>query len=493
MIDTISLKNKILEFAISGKLSKQYESDGNAETLYCKLRNERKKQITEKRIKRKEFAPVLESEYLFDIPASWKWVRLGEITSLISKGTTPRGGNVAYLKKGIGFLRAENLVGYDQIDCSNLNYVDETTHTGFLKRSILEAGDILISIAGTLGRTGLVREKDLPLNTNQAVAFVRFACRETIDEEYVTYVLNAPIIQKELGNKKVDMAIPNLSLDVIANTMIPVPPLSEQKRIVKRVRETFEILDEIARLQTSYNINRDILKCKLIDAGIQGKLTEQLPEDGTAEELYTKMIEEKKQILKVRKGREDKNIKEVDVDVPYELPAKWKWVRFGNIGLFKKGPFGSALTKAMFVPKDKDVVKVYEQQHAIQKNNELGTYYITREYFDEKMSGFEVLPGDILVSCAGTIGETYILPNKIEQGIINQALMRVSLVPSVNKRFFQYYFDANLKKTAQEESNGSAIKNIPPFDVMKNWYFPLPPIAEQLRIVDRIDELLSLI
>lgn len=205
------------------------------------------------------------------------------------------------------------------------------------------------------------------------------------------------------------------------------------------------------------------------------------------------MIKEKKQILKVRKGREDKNIKEVDEDVPYELPANWKWVRFGEIGLFKKGPFGSALTKAMFVPKSDDTVKVYEQQHAIQKNSELGTYYITREYFDDKMNGFEVLPGDILVSCAGTIGETYILPDEIEQGIINQALMRVSLVPSVNKKFFRYFFDANLKKTAQEESNGSAIKNIPPFDVMKNWYFPLPPIAEQLRIVDRIDELLSLI
>ncbi len=109
------------------------------------------------------------------------------------------------------------------------------------------------------------------------------------------------------------------------------------------------------------------------------------------------------------------------------------------------------------------------------------------------MRGFEVLPGDILVSCAGTIGETYILPDKIEQGIINQALMRVSLVPSVNKRFFQYYFDAKLKKTAQEESNGSTIKNIPPLDVMKNWYFPLPPLGEQMRIVKKIDELLSLI
>lgn len=235
------------------------------------------------------------------------------------------------------------------------------------------------------------------------------------------------------------------------------------------------------------------IKSKVVEMGIQGRLTEQLQEEGTAEELYTTMIEEKKLLLTERKGREDKNIKEMDKDVPYELPDNWKWVRFGEIGLFKKGPFGSALTKSMFVPKSDDTVKVYEQQHAIQKNSELGTYYISREYFDDKMRGFEVLPGDILVSCAGTIGETYILPDEIEQGIINQALMRVSLVPSVNKRFFQYYFDANLKKTAQEESNGSAIKNIPPFDVMKNWYFPLAPLKEQERIVEKIEELLALI
>lgn len=165
----------------------------------------------------------------------------------------------------------------------------------------------------------------------------------------------------------------------------------------------------------------------------------------------------------------------------------------GDVGLFKKGPFGSALTKSMFVSKTDQTIKVYEQQHAIKKDSSLGTYYITREYFDEKMSGFEVLPGDIIVSCAGTIGEIYILPDGIEKGIINQALMRITLPSGINKRFFQYYFDANLKKSAQEESNGSAIKNIPPFDVLKNWYFPLIPYEEQLRIVESIDATLNVV
>ncbi|MCR5344882.1 MAG: restriction endonuclease subunit S [Lachnospiraceae bacterium] len=240
-------------------------------------------------------------------------------------------------------------------------------------------------------------------------------------------------------------------------------------------------------------IDTEALRKKVIDLAIQGKLTEQLPSDGDAETLYAKIQEEKSTILDMRGGRKDKSIKEDDEEKPFEIPDNWKWIRFGEVGLFKKGPFGSALTKSMFVPKSDRAVKVYEQQHAIKKDASLGTYYITREYFESNMEGFEVKGGDILVSCAGTIGETYIMPEEIEQGIINQALMRVTLVDSIVDEFFLYYFDSNLKTSARNESNGMAIKNIPPFDVMKNWFFPLPPIDEQNRIVDKINKVLTLV
>lgn len=307
--------------------------------------------------------------------------------------------------------------------------------------------------------------------------------------EFVEIIINSISLEPYVTGA----AQPKLSQGMMNKIALPVAPIEEQQRIIDIVKNTFDTLSQIDELQEQYSSDLEVLKSKIIDAGIRGKLTEQCPEDGTAEQLYTLVIEEKRKILKDRKGREDKKIKELDDEVPYELPSNWKWVRLGEIGLFKKGPFGSALTKSMFVSKSDKTVKVYEQQHAIQKNSNLGTYYITNKYFDDKMEGFEVLPGDIIVSCAGTIGETYILPEGIEKGIINQALMRVSLLTSVNKKFFQYYFDVNLKKTAQQESNGSAIKNIPPFDVMKNWYFPLVPIKEQERIVEKIDEILSII
>ena len=146
----------------------------------------------------------------------------------------------------------------------------------------------------------------------------------------------------------------------------------------------------------------------------------------------------------------------------------------------------------MFVPKGADTVKVYEQKNAIQKDHTLGTYYITCQYYESKMRSFTVEPGDILVSCAGTIGETYILPEQIELGIINQALMRMTIFAPIDLDYFLLYFDYVLKQAAKETSKGSAIKNIPPFEIFKNLILPLPPLEEQKRIVEKVRELESL-
>lgn len=176
----------------------------------------------------------------------------------------------------------------------------------------------------------------------------------------------------------------------------------------------------------------------------------------------------------------------------YELPKGWMWTTLDDLAFYKKGPFGSSLTKSMFVPKSNSTYKVYEQKNAIQKNSTLGTYYITKEKFDS-LSGFAVQPFDIIVSCAGTIGETYVLPNNTPKGIINQALMLIRLYNREIERFYLLYFDFILKEEAQKNSKGTAIKNIPPFDVLKNFLIPIPPIEEQKRILKEIDKWMSLV
>ena len=174
------------------------------------------------------------------------------------------------------------------------------------------------------------------------------------------------------------------------------------------------------------------------------------------------------------------------------MPKGWAWCKLDDLAFYKKGPFGSSLTKAMFVSKGDDTYKVYEQKNAIQKDCTLGTYYISKEKY-ESLSGFAIQPFDIIISCAGTIGETYVLPRNIQKGIINQALMLIRLYYRDIEQFYLLYFDFILKEEAKNSSKGTAIKNIPPFDVLKNFYIPIPPLKEQIRILDEINKWMSFV
>ena len=297
--------------------------------------------------------------------------------------------------------------------------------------------------------------------------------------------------------------------------MIPVPPVTEQRRITEK-------LYLLEPLLASYESTHDLiinqqhdfpeqLKKSILQEAVQGKLVPQDPTDEPASALLERIRAEKEQLIKSGKIKRDKHESVIfrrdnsyyervdgierciDDEIPFEIPENWEVVRLQNIGEYRKGPFGSSLTKSMFVPKSKSSIKVYEQKNAIQKDCTLGTYYIPMEYYNEKMKGFTVLPNDIIVSCAGTIGETYILPSSAEIGIINQALMRMRITSQINVDYFLIYFDYMVKETARESSKGSAIKNIPPFDIFKKIILPLPPLKEQKRIVQEVHTIQSLI
>ena len=310
-------------------------------------------------------------------------------------------------------------------------------------------------------------------------------------------------------------AQPGLAVGTINRVLIPVPPVTEQRRITEK-------LYLLEPLLASYESTHDLiinqqhdfpeqLKKSILQEAVQGKLVPQDPTDEPASALLERIRAEKEQLIKSGKIKRDKHESVIfrrdnsyyeradgierciDDEIPFEIPENWEVVRLQNIGEYRKGPFGSSLTKSMFVPKSKSSIKVYEQKNAIQKDCTLGTYYIPMEYYNEKMKGFTVLPNDIIVSCAGTIGETYILPSSAEIGIINQALMRMRITSQINVDYFLIYFDYMVKETARESSKGSAIKNIPPFDIFKKIILPLPPLKEQKRIVQEVQTIQSLI
>ena len=174
----------------------------------------------------------------------------------------------------------------------------------------------------------------------------------------------------------------------------------------------------------------------------------------------------------------------------------WEQRKLGDIADYKKGPFGSAITKDMFVPKSDDSVKVYEQQNAINKDWSLERYFLPKTYATSKLKSFEVHGGDIIVSCAGTIGEIYEIPDDAEPGVINQALMRVRVNEDiVDKKLFIISFSNMIDEFTRTHSNGSAIKNIPPFADLKPMEVLMPSLQEQCKISEyfsNLDKLITL-
>ena len=251
------MQKSLLQMAIQGKLVDHRPEEGTAAELLEKIlatknAKDAKKNLTrsrgargEKKTSASPREKIPDNEKPFDIPESWEWVRLGDISSQITKGTTPRGGNVSYSDKGVGFLRAENIAGLDVLDKSNLKYIDEKTHMGALRRSILEANDILITIAGTLGRTAIVRDNDLPLNANQAVSMIRLVNAKSVSLKYIVIALNGPMIQRILTKQRKVTAIPNLTLEIIRDCLVPLPPLAEQKRIVAKLEEILPLCERL--------------------------------------------------------------------------------------------------------------------------------------------------------------------------------------------------------------------------------------------------------
>ena len=241
------------------------------------------------------------------------------------------------------------------------------------------------------------------------------------------------------------------------------------------------------------------LREKILDLAMRGKLVSQDPNDEPASVLLEKIKAEKEQLIKEKKIKKSKPLAPItDDEKPFDIPDSWEWVRLGDVlslenGAIRRGPFGSSLKKAFFVPKDKNTYKVYEQGNAINHTIDYGDYYISQEKYNE-LKSFSVRPKDIIISGAGTIGKTYILPPDTPDGVINQALIRVRLNDNlITNEFFLLAFQQKVS-LLNKKAKGTAMKNMFSIAHMKNdLIWALPPLEEQSRIAAKIAQLFALL
>lgn len=530
------LKNSILQMAVQGKLVPQDPNDEPASVLLERIKAEKEALIKSGKIKKskksseifrgasrtlpyafceqigKEIRDISD-EIPFEIPDSWEWVRLGVISSLVTKGTTPRGGNVSYLDSGIGFLRAENVAGMDVLDTSKMNYIDEETHNGFLKRSILYENDLLITIAGTLGRTAIVRKHNLPLNANQAVSIIRLVDSNEFDLMYLICALNSPLIQKMLTKQKKITAIPNLTLEIISDCFIPIPPLSEQKRIVAKIEELLPYIEKYEQAETKLTaLNKsfpEMLRKSILQEAVQGKLVPQNPDDEPASILLERIRAEKQELIKqgkIKKSKHESIIVTRDKipyeiiggkerciadEVPFEIPESWEWCRLTELSsVITKGssPKWQGIT---YVDEKNGILFITSENIGKEKLLMNKAKYVEKKFND--MHSTSILKfGDILTNIVGaSIGRTAIYNLNSENSNINQAVCIIRLINLDFRMYIIKFLNSPIAfQMMTNNSVDSARANLS-LSSVSNFLIPLPPLAEQKRIVEKIEELMT--
>ena len=273
----------------------------------------------------------------------------------------------------------------------------------------------------------------------------------------------------------------------IKSFLVPVPPYSEQQRIVDKVEQAFSILDTIDELQTQYAENLTILKTKLIDAAIQGKLTEQLPEDGTAEDLYALVQNERARQETAGLIKSVELAPEItDTDMSFDIPANWKWTSLGNMAYIVRG--GSPRPIKQYITTREDGINWIKIGDV-----EKGGKYITSTHEkiipEGEAKSRRVYPGDFLLTNSMSFGRPYI--SKIE-GCIHDGWLLIHDLTGFDPDYLYYLLSSSyLYDQFTEKASGSTVDNLN-IDKVKAAVIPLPPLAEQKRIAEKLDEVLKM-
>lgn len=484
------LRQSVLQAAIQGKLTKQLPEDGTAADLLASIKAEKEKLIKEKKIKKeKPLAPISEDEIPFDIPDNWEWVKLGELTSKIGAGNTPSGGKNSdvYVEYGIKFIRSMNVYN-DGLHYNGIVYINQGLANG-RANSAVYAKDILLNITGgSIGRCALVPD-DFDLgNVNQHVLIIR-----NIDENnraYIHLCICSPMVQSIIMDKAVgDKA--GFSAEKAKNLLIPLPPLAEQHRIVARVDELMAKIDELEAVEKELVVLKKAfpgdMKAALLQAAMQGKLTQQLPEDGSAADLLASIKAEKEQLIKEKKIKKEKPLAPISADeIPFDIPDNWEWVKLASIVNFKIGKTPPR-SEGIWWKDDIPWVSIADMP-------ENGVLISTKEKIsqqalDEKFSGKISPAGSLIMSFKLTVGRVSILGIN---AVHNEAI--VSIFPYVNpNNALRDYLFKLLPFISQYGDSKNAIKGKTlNNDSISNLLIPLPPLAEQQRIVEKLDKLLPL-
>ena len=484
LIDTQSLKNKILDLAIRGKLTRQLPDDGTAEELYEKIQEEKQALVEAGKIKKeKPLKEIEKDEVPFEIPGNWKWVHWGNIVNIVSARRVHKSD---WKDRGIPFYRAREISKLSENGfVDNDLYISHELYNEFSNSGVPSSGDLMITAVGTLGKTYVVKEEDkFYYKDASVICFENYA---KLNPYFLKYIMDSDMMHNQISSNSNGTTVDTLTMVRTVKYVLPLPPLNEQKRIVEKVVSLFAEIDTIEKLQSQYTADSEILKSKLIDAAIQGKLTEQLPSDGTAEELYQQIQTEKQALISAGKIKKEKPLKEIEEDeIPFEIPESWKWVRWGDLAESIQYGYNAPA-------KDSGRIKMVRISD-IQDDQVIWEQVPFCDIPEKEINAYILHENDILFArTGGTVGKSYIVQNMLEEAVFAGYLIRTSYSKKLYPKYMKFFMQSSfywqqLKNgtiaTAQPNCNGKTLSKM---------MLPLPPMAEQERVVKKIDELMLLL
>lgn len=465
-MNTKLLKQKILDLAIRGKLTQQLKSDGTAADLLKEI-CDRTQEKTSLRAKRgnpspQTIIPLDKSEAPFEIPANWEWVRLGDVAKKITDGTHHSPVN---LETGdFMYVTAKNIKD-DGIHLENITYVSSDTHKEIFARCNPEKGDVLLIKDGATTGVVTVNNLEEPFSLLSSVALLKLG--SSIESWYLAFVIRSTLFNQMIRSQMKGVGITRVTLKQIESFAFPLPPLAEQQRIVAKIEEAFAEIDAIEKNKELIKTHIKQTRQKILDLAIHGKLVPQNKADEPASVLLERITRDNPHYEKL-------------TDIPFEIPKSWEWVKLGDVCAY--GECENVDVKSI---SDTDWILELED---IEKDSGQILYRLTKS--ERKINGVRhsFKKGDVLFSKLRTyLNKVLVAPN---DGYCTTEIMPIK-VGTLSSEYIchvlrsQYFLDYTALC-----GYGVKMPRLSTTDA-KNGLIPLPPLAEQKRIVNKIEEIFA--
>ena len=481
--DAQALRERILDLAMRGKLVPQDPNDEPASVLLEKIKAEKEELVKEKKIKKSKPLPAItDDEKPFNIPDSWEWVRFSELFNIEGGSQPPK--STFSDTGGKGKIRLFQIRDYGENPVPVYIPIDKA-------KKISQIGDILLARYGaSLGKVFFAEYG--AYNVALAKVLFNFKSEDFILKKYLFYYFKSELYQNFVRSNS-RSAQAGFNKSDLNRLVFPVPPISEQKRIAAKIAQLFALLRKVESSTQQYAKLQTLLKSKVLDLAMRGKLVKQDPNDEPASVLLEKIKAEKAELIKEKKIKKSKPLPPItDEEKPFDIPDSWEWVRLGDLVspveyAMADGPFGSNLKKADYT--NQPEVRIVQLSNIGENGwKDDNVKYTTFDHL-KLIRRSEVFPGNIVIAKMMPAGRAILIPNKDKKYVLSSDAVKFIPTDLLNKQFLLNAINSNVYRDQVNKKLQGTTRPRTSLKKLKNFVLPIPPIQEQKRILSKLSML----